>query len=71
MIYIWIAIVIILAIVELMTSSLIPLWFSISGIITIISSMFIDSYIIRFVIFILLGFILLTIFRPILLKKRK
>lgn len=71
MIYIWIAIVIILAIVELMTSSLIPLWFSISGILTIVASIFIDSYIIRVVIFILLGFILLTIFRPILIKNKK
>ena len=70
MIYIWIAIVVILSIIELMTSSLIPIWFSISGILAIITSIFFDNYIVRLIVFILGGLILLTIFRPILLKKK-
>lgn len=70
MIYIWIAIVIILAIVELMTSRLITIWFSISGVFAIITSIFFNSYIIRLIVFFLGGFILLTIFRPILISKR-
>lgn len=69
MIYIWVAIVVILSIIELMTSSLIPIWFSISGILAIITSIFVDNYIVRLIVFILGGLILLTIFRPILLKK--
>lgn len=70
MIYIWIAIVIILAIVELMTSRLITIWFSISGVFSIVTSIFFNSYIIRLIVFFLGGFILLTIFRPILISKR-
>lgn len=70
MIYIWIAIVIILAIVELMTSRLITIWFSISGVFAIITSIFFNSYIIRLIVFFLGGLILLTIFRPILISKR-
>lgn len=70
MIYIWVAIVVILSIIELMTSSLIPIWFSISGILAIITSIFVDNYIVRLIVFILGGLILLTIFRPILLKKK-
>lgn len=70
MIYIWVAIVVILSIIELMTSSLIPIWFSISGVLAIITSIFVDNYIVRLIVFILGGLILLTIFRPILLKKK-
>lgn len=71
MIYIWIAIVIILAIMELMTSSLIPIWFSISGIFAIIISIFTSNYIVKLIIFTLFGLGFLTIFRPILLKRNK
>lgn len=70
MIYIWIAIVLFLSLLEIMTSKLISIWFSISGIFVIISSIFIDNYIIRLLIFLLGGLILLTIFRPLLLKNR-
>ena len=70
MIYIWVAIVVILSIIELMTSSLIPIWFSVSGILAIITSIFVDNYIARLIVFILGGLILLTIFRPILLKNK-
>lgn len=70
MIYIWIAIVVSLALLEIMTSKLISIWFSISGIFAIISSIFVDNYIIRLSIFLLGGLVLLTIFRPLLLKSR-
>lgn len=70
MIFIWVAIVIILAIIELITSRLITIWFSISGVFSIVASIFFNSYIIRLIVFFLGGLILLTIFRPILISKR-
>ncbi len=68
MIYIWLAIIILLTIVELMTVELTTIWFVISAIVSLILSFFVDSFAIQCAVFIILGIILLITTRPILLK---
>ena len=66
--YMWLAIIILLTLVEVMTINLTTIWFVISGIIALIVSLFIDSFIIEFAIFTIGGILLLIITRPILKK---
>ena len=58
---IWLIIIIIMAIIEAGTVKLTTIWFVASGIVTLVVSFFTDSYFIQFVIFVLLGAILLAI----------
>lgn len=71
MIYIWIGIIFILSVVELMTSSLIPIWFSLSGIVALIIYMFSNAFFVSVLVFTILGLVLLTLFRNKLLKIKK
>lgn len=68
MTYIWLAIVILLIIVELMTIHLTTIWFVTSAIVSLILTFFIDSFTVQFIVFIVLGIILLITTRPTLLK---
>lgn len=61
MVYFWLSIVIILGILEVSTTNLVSIWFVISGIITMIISLFTDNLYIQFIIFVLVGVILLPI----------
>ena len=66
MTYLWIVAVILLLIVEFMTSNVATIWFAISGLVSLILSLFIENYIIEMLVFIILGTLLLIIFRPVL-----
>ena len=66
MTYLWIVAVILLLIVEFMTSNVATIWFAISGLVALVLSWFIDNYIIQLSVFIILGTLLLIIFRPVL-----
>ncbi len=68
MTYIWLAIVILLIIVELMTIHLTTIWFVTSAMVSLILTFFIDSFTIQFIVFMVLGIILLITTRPTLLK---
>lgn len=68
MFYIWLAIVILLAIVELMTVELTTIWFVVSALVSLILSFFINNFAIQFAVFIVLGIILVITTRPMLLK---
>lgn len=68
MFYIWLAIVILLTLVELMTVNLTTMWFVASGIIAMIASLFVENFAIQFAIFSIVGIILLITTRPILQK---
>lgn len=57
--FIWLAIVIGLAFIELTTVNLVTIWFVASGLVTLVASYFIDSFLIQFSIFAILGTILL------------
>ena len=61
MFYVWLAITIILAIIEMSTANLVSIWYIISSIITMLASLFIDSIIAQCTIFVLGGTILLIL----------
>ncbi|MDD3453084.1 MAG: NfeD family protein [Bacilli bacterium] len=66
MFYIWVAIVILLAIAEAMTINIVTIWYVISGLAAIVSSFFTNNFLIQFAIFAILGTILLITTRPII-----
>jgi membrane protein implicated in regulation of membrane protease activity len=55
----WLIIVVILIMIEVSTINLVSIWFVISGIVSLILSFFIDSFMLQFAIFVILGLILL------------
>lgn len=62
--YIWFGIVALLSLIEIITVDLVAVWFIISGIIVILISAYIESFLIQFAIFILAGIIPLVFLRP-------
>lgn len=66
MTYLWIIAVVLLLMAEFMTSNVATIWYAISGLVALILSLFIDSFIIEMLTFIILGTLLLIIFRPVL-----
>lgn len=68
MIWIWIGLVITLTLIELLTTNLVTIWYSASALIALILSLFVDSYLIQFSVFVILGTILLFTTRDYLLK---
>ena len=61
MFYIWLAIAIILAIIEMSTVNLVSIWYVISSIITMIVSIFTDNIVIQVAIFVIVGTVLLLL----------
>lgn len=59
MVWIWLGIVIALAFIEVLTTDLVTIWFVISGIVSLILSFFIEEFFIQFLVFVVLGIILL------------
>lgn len=57
--FIWLGIIIFLALIEVMTINLTTIWFVMSGILSLFLSFVIDNFFIQFAIFVLLGIILL------------
>lgn len=68
MIWIWLGLIIILMVLELSTKNMVTIWFVGSAIVSLILSVFIDNYFIQFLVFVLLGTILLATCREYLLK---
>ncbi len=68
MVWIWLGIVIALALIEIMTTNLVTVWYIASGIVSLILSLFIDQFFIQFLIFVVLGTILLLTTREYLVK---
>lgn len=64
----WLIVIILLTLVEVMTINLTTIWFVISGIVSLILSLFIDSFMVEFAVFTIGGILLLIITRPILKK---
>lgn len=61
MFYVWLAITIILAILEMSTVNLVSIWYIISSIIAMLISLFTDNIIIQITAFVLIGTILLIV----------
>lgn len=68
MVYMWLIIVIILGIFEMLTTNLVSIWFVISGIISMIVSLFCDNLYIEFGIFVILGVLLMPLSKNIYKK---
>ena len=66
--YGWLAIVIILTIIELMTVNMVTVWFVASALLALVSTFFTDNFVIQFAIFVIFGVIFLITTRPLLLK---
>ena len=64
----WLIIIILLSIIEAFTINLVSIWFIVSGIITLVISLFTNNIIIQIAVFILLGVILLLSTKNILQK---
>ena len=59
MVWIWLGLVITLTLIEIMTTNLVTVWYVASALVALILSLFIDSYLIQFSVFVILGTILL------------
>lgn len=68
MIWIWLGIIIVLTLLELATTNLVTVWYIASSIVSLILSIFVDSFFIQFLVFVILGTILLATTRDYLLK---
>ena len=68
---VWLAIIIILAVLEATTVNLTTIWFVGSGLVALVISFFTDSYLIQFGAFVIIGVILLVTTKPLLNKTLK
>ena len=57
--YLWLGIIILLAIAEITTINLTTIWFVISGLVALLLSFFVDSFIIQLGVFVIFGIVLL------------
>ena len=62
--FIWLSIVIVLTILELITTQLVSIWFVIAGIVALVVSLFIDSIFVQIAIFVVLTVLLLIVTKP-------
>ena len=68
MLWTWLGVVIALTIIEAMTVNLVTVWYIASAIVAMVLSIFVDSFLIQFGVFVLLGTILLLTTRNYLVK---
>lgn len=61
----WLILIVVLTVVEIATVNLLTIWFIISGIVTLVISVFTDNIVIQSTFFVLLGVLLLFTTRPI------
>lgn len=59
MAYLWLAIIILLGVAEAITVNLTTIWFVMSGLVSLVLSFFIDSFMIQLGVFVILGILLL------------
>ena len=71
MMYFWLGIVILLSVIETLTTDVVTIWFIVSGLVTLGLSFFIDNFIIQLALFTLLGILLLITTRPLIKKLLK
>ena len=68
MVWIWLGVVIALALIEILTTDLVTIWFVVSALVSLCLSFFIDVFFIQFLVFVVLGIILLVTTRQYLVK---
>lgn len=65
---IWLGLIIVLTLLEIAAKKLVTIWFVASSLISLILSFFIDSFFVQFLVFIIVGFVLLVTTRDYLIK---
>ncbi len=68
MVWIWLGVIMILTLIEISTTNLVTVWYIASGMVSLVLSLFIDNYFIQFLVFVVIGTILLFTTRDYLLK---
>ena len=68
MLYTWLLIVVLLVILEIMTTNLVSIWFVISGLLAMVISLFTDSLYIQIGVFVLVGVLLIPMSKRIYKK---
>ena len=68
MVWIWLGLVITLTLIEILTTNLVTIWYIVSALVSLVLSLFIDSYLIQFAVFVILGTVLLFTTRDYLVK---
>lgn len=68
MVWIWLGLVVTLTLIEVLTTNLVTIWYIASALVSLILSLFIDSYLIEFAVFVILGTVLLFTTRDYLVK---
>ena len=68
MVWIWLGLVITLTLIEVLTTNLVTIWYIASALVSLILSLFIDSYLTQFAVFVILGTVLLFTTRDYLVK---
>ena len=66
--YIWLLVAVILGIIEISTTNLVSIWFVISSLLAMVSSLFTDNILIQIAIFVLVGVLLKPISRKLYSK---
>lgn len=66
--WMWLGVIILLSIIEIITINLTTVWFVLSAVVSLIISFFIDSIFIQFLVFVLLGLLLLITTRKYLIR---
>lgn len=69
MFYFWLGIIIFLGIIEALTINLVSIWFIVSGLVALLLSFIIDSFIIQFATFVIIGIILMILTKKSLEEK--
>ena len=64
----WLIIILFLAVLEVLTVNLVSIWFIASAMVSLVISFFVDSFYIQFLVFGVLGIILMITTRPLLNK---
>lgn len=67
-ILIWAIVLVIMVLAEVFTMQLVSIWFAVASLVTLISSLFIDSFLTQLVVFVLISLVLLIFTKPILKK---
>ena len=75
MVWIWLGLVVTLTLIEVLTTNLVTIWYIASSLVALILSFFVDSYLVQFSVFVILGTILLFTTRDylvnLLVKKKE
>ena len=68
MFYTWLALIVVLAIIEMSTVSLVSIWFVLSGLLAMIASLFTDNITLQVAIFVIFGLLFMLLTKKIVKK---